>query len=132
MRLLQVDAPATVASFLQRMGRTGRRAGTRANCSFYCLTPESLLQAVALLRLAEAGWVEDVVPAEGAMHVLAHQILALTLQEGGISRHRVLPWLAEAWPFASIREAHMHRLIDTMVEREILRRRRPAVAGTAR
>ena len=33
---------------------------------------------LALLRLAESGWVEDVVPAEGAMHVLAHQILALT------------------------------------------------------
>ncbi len=27
--VLQIDAPATVASFLQRLGRTGRRAGTR-------------------------------------------------------------------------------------------------------
>ncbi|MBA2321037.1 MAG: DEAD/DEAH box helicase, partial [Deltaproteobacteria bacterium] len=118
--VVQVDAPSTVASFLQRMGRTGRRAGTHANCTFFCLTPESLLQAVALLRLAQEGWVEDVAPAEGAWHVLAHQILALTLQEGGISRHRVLPWLSEAWPFASIREAHLHELVDIMVEREIL------------
>jgi ATP-dependent Lhr-like helicase len=120
-QVLQVDAPASVASFLQRMGRTGRRSGTRANCTFFCTTQDSLLQATALLRLAEAGWVEDVVPAEGAMHVLAHQILALTLQEGGgISRHRVLPWLAEAWPFASIREPRLHQLVDTMVERDIL------------
>jgi ATP-dependent Lhr-like helicase len=79
-----------------------------------------LLQAVALLRLAEVGWVEDVVPGEGAMHVLAHQVLALTLQEGGISRHQLLPWLADAWPFASIREAHVQALIDTMVARDIL------------
>lgn len=119
-QVFQVDAPPTVASFLQRMGRTGRRAGTRANCTFFCLSPESLLQAVALLRLAEAGWVEDVVPVEGAMHVLAHQILALTLQEGGLSRHRVLPWLTEAWPFASIREVRLHQLVDTMIERNIL------------
>ena len=27
-RVIQIDAPATVSSFLQRMGRTGRRAGT--------------------------------------------------------------------------------------------------------
>ncbi len=119
-QVMQLDAPATVASFLQRLGRTGRRAGTEANCTFFCLTPETLLQSVALLRLAQAGWVEDVVPAEGALHVLAHQILALTLQEGGISRHRVLPWLAAAWPFASIREARFHALLDTMVAREIL------------
>ena len=118
--VMQVDAPGSVASFLQRTGRTGRRAGTRANCTFFCLSPESLLQAVALLRLTEGGWVEEVAPVEGAMHVLAHQILALTLQEGGISRHRVLPWLMEAWPFASIREGHLQGLIDTMVTREIL------------
>jgi ATP-dependent helicase Lhr and Lhr-like helicase len=119
-QVLQLDAPSSVASFLQRLGRTGRRPGTRSNCAFFCLTPESLLQAVALLRLAESGWVEDVEPSEGATHVLAHQILALTLQEGGISRHRVLPWISEAWPFASIREPHLHHLVDTMVEREIL------------
>lgn len=119
-QVFQVDAPSSVASFLQRMGRTGRRSGTRSNCTFFCLTSESLLQAVALLRLAQDGWVEDVAPAEGAMHVLAHQILALTLQEGGISRHRVLPRLSEAWPFASIRESHLRQLVDTMVEREIL------------
>ena len=118
--VMRVEAPGSVASFLQRLGRTGRRAGTRASCSFFCLTPETLLQAVALLRLAEEGWVEDVVPAEGATHVLAHQLLALTLQEGGISRHQVLPWLAEAWPFAAIRAPHLHALINTMVERDIL------------
>lgn len=119
-QVIQVDAPSSVASFLQRIGRTGRRSGTRSNCTFYCLTPESLLQSVALLRLAETGWVEDVAPSEGALHILAHQILALSLQEGGISRHSVLPMLAEAWPFASIREPRVRELIDTMVLREIL------------
>ena len=57
-QVIQVDAPSSVASFLQRLGRTGRRAGARANCAFFCLTPESLMQAIAILRLAERpdGW----------------------------------------------------------------------------
>ena len=69
----------------------------------FCLGPESLLQSVALLRLAEEGWVEDVTPAAHAMHVLAHQVMALVLQEGGISRHQLLPWVEAAYPFASVR-----------------------------
>jgi ATP-dependent helicase Lhr and Lhr-like helicase len=118
--VIQVDAPASVASFLQRLGRTGRRANTRANCTFFCLSSESLLQSLALLRLAESGWVEDVQPAAHAMHVLAHQVMALILQEGGISRHKLLPWVAAAYPFSSIRPERLQELIDTMVERQIL------------
>lgn len=119
-QVIQVDAPTTVASFLQRLGRTGRRADTRANCTFFCLGPESLLQAVALLRLAESGWVEDVQPAAHAMHVLAHQVMALILQEGGASRHRLFPWVEAAYPFSSIRPERLQELVDTMLQREIL------------
>jgi ATP-dependent Lhr-like helicase len=119
-QVIQVDAPASVASFLQRLGRTGRRANTRANCTFFCLSSESLLQSVALLRLAEAGWVEDVTPAAHAMHVLAHQVMALILQEGGISRHKLMPWVEAAYPFSSVRPERVQELVDTMLEREIL------------
>jgi ATP-dependent Lhr-like helicase len=119
-QVIQVDAPSSVASFLQRLGRTGRRAGTRANCSFFCLTTESLMQAVAILRLAQSGWVEDVRPASQAMHVLAHQVMALALQEGGISRHRITPWIELAYPFASVRAQRLQELIDTMIARDIL------------
>jgi len=119
-QVIQVDAPTTVASFLQRMGRTGRRPGTRPNCAFFCLEPESLIQSLALLRLAERGWVEDVRPTAQAIHVLAHQVLALSLQIGGLSRHRVLEWVHGAYPFAGLREEHVKELVETMLERDIL------------
>ncbi len=119
-QVIQVDAPATVASFLQRLGRTGRRNGARPNCTFFCLSPESLLQAVALLQLAQKGWIEDVRPASQAFHVLAHQVMALILQDGGVSRHRILPWVDVAWPFTGIGEMRFQELIDTMVARDIL------------
>lgn len=119
-QVIQVDAPGSVASFLQRIGRTGRRVDTKARCAFFCLSDESLLQSVALLRLAESGWVEDVRPAARAMHVLAHQMLALTLQEGGVSRHRVRPWLQTAYPFTEVSDADLKNLVDTMVARDVL------------
>jgi ATP-dependent Lhr-like helicase len=118
--VLQVDAPSTVASLLQRMGRTGRRSGTRPNATFLCKSAESMLQATAMLRLAERGWVESVRPVRAAAHVLAHQIMALTLQEGGVSRHDVLGWIATAAPYEGLTPAAVQLLIDTMVAREIL------------
>ncbi|HZO14678.1 MAG TPA: DEAD/DEAH box helicase [Polyangiaceae bacterium] len=118
--VLQVNAPSTVASFLQRLGRTGRRPGTRSHMTFFCMAPDQLLQAAAICRLAHAGWVEDVRPAEHASHVLAHQILALSIQEHGLSRHRVLHWVRDAYPFNGITEPELHALVDTMVGRQIL------------
>ena len=118
--VLQADAPKTVASLLQRMGRTGRRAGTVANYRMLCRTPESLLQAVALLRLLEAGYVEDLAPLDKATRVLAHQVLALTLQEGGVSRHRLQEFVGGASGFAAITAHELATIVDTMVERDIL------------
>ncbi|KYF85880.1 hypothetical protein BE20_13415 [Sorangium cellulosum] len=119
-RVVQIDAPASVASLLQRMGRTGRRAATRSNCTFLCQTPESLVQAVALLRLLERGWVEDVRPPRAAAHLLAHQIMALSLQERGVSRHRLGEWLAGATPFSALGERDVCEVVDTMLARGIL------------
>ncbi len=61
-RVIQIDAPLTVASFLQRMGRTGRRAGTVRNCLMLATKTDRLLQAAALTELWESGFVEPIVP----------------------------------------------------------------------
>lgn len=45
--VFQANAPSTVSSFLQRLGRTGRRAGQRANTTFFCEDVETVLQAIA-------------------------------------------------------------------------------------
>ncbi len=119
-QVIQIDAPGSVASFLQRMGRTGRRAGRRANTTFLCTSSESLLQAAAVARLADRGWVEDVKPAENAVHILAHQIMALGLQEGGVSRHKVLGWVQDAYPFNGIDDEELRALLETMLSRQIL------------
>jgi ATP-dependent Lhr-like helicase len=118
--VMQVNAPASVSSLLQRMGRTGRRAGTTSNCSFLCETPEALVQATAMVRMIERGFVEDVRPERDAAHILAHQIMALTLQENGVSRHRVREWIGGAAPFSTLTADDLQTLIDTMVERDIL------------
>jgi ATP-dependent Lhr-like helicase len=93
-RVLQIDAPRTVASFLQRMGRTGRRSGSKANCLLLATTPELLLQAAAVITLWRNGYVEPVEPPPKPYHILAQQLMALALQRRGITREDWVPHLS--------------------------------------
>jgi ATP-dependent Lhr-like helicase len=83
-RVLQIGAPRTVASLLQRLGRTGRRAGTSRNMLFLATSDDELLQAAGLLQLRAEGFVEPVVAPPLPRHLLAQQLLALCLQHGQV------------------------------------------------
>ena len=85
-RCLQIGAPRTVASMLQRLGRTGRRADTARNMLFLGTTEEEFLRACGLLLLWSEGYVEPIQPPPMPYHVIAQQILGLTLQRRALSR----------------------------------------------
>lgn len=79
-RVIQINAPRTVSSFLQRLGRTGRRPGTTRNCLFLALDDAALAQTLGLLHCWASGWVEPVVATPEPRHIAAQQILAAALQ----------------------------------------------------
>ena len=118
--VLQIDAPTTVSAFLQRMGRTGRRPGTLPNCTFLATSDDALLQAVALLHLFERGFVEPIEPSLTAYHLLAHQLLSLSLQETGVARDRWWSWVEGAGPFQGISGLEREDLLEHMLDRDFL------------
>ncbi|KFU81959.1 ATP-dependent helicase Lhr and Lhr-like helicase [Amycolatopsis lurida] len=85
-RVIQINAPRTVSSFLQRLGRTGRRAGASRNCLFLALDEWQLLWAAGLLRLWGNGYIEPVTAPPEPRHIVAQQVLAVCLQENKIGR----------------------------------------------
>jgi ATP-dependent Lhr-like helicase len=117
--VLQIDAPSTVASFLQRMGRTGRRGGS-ANCTFLATRDAGLLHAMALVRLYQQGFVEPVRPSRRASHILAHQIMSLAIQTGGIGRADWWEWLEGAAPFQDLGSSERDALVQHMLAKGIL------------
>ena len=118
--VLQSDAPRTVSAYLQRMGRTGRRPGTTPHMEFLCNGDASLLLAVALIRLAQRGWVEPVPCSRRATHVLLHQMLAKVRQHWGISRAKLHADLAEPECFAGITADEFDRMLDHLVRTDVM------------
>ncbi len=111
-RVVQIDAPSTVASFLQRLGRTGRRARSSRNCLFLATDEEGLLSAVALLLLWSRGWVEPVTAPPEPRHIAAQQMLALCLQEHQIGDRLWQEWWGGLDPFGTAAEPIVRHLVD--------------------
>lgn len=91
-RVIQIGSPRTVASFLQRLGRTGRRSGSTRNCLFLCVEDESVLLAAGMLKRWSDGWVEPITPPPHPRHIAAQQLMALCLQEHRIDYAAALQW----------------------------------------
>lgn len=119
-RVIQIGAPRTVASLLQRVGRTGRRADTMRNCLFLATTDMELLQALALIALARRGWVEPLVAPAAPVNLVAQQLLARVLAEGRVGRSDWPGTLASVVHAAELDAELPTRVLEWMVDRELL------------
>ena len=111
-RVIQIGAPRTVASFLQRLGRTGRRPGSVRNCLFLALDLDQALHAAGLLLRWSQGWVEPVTPPPSPRHIVAQQLLALALQENTLGRKTWPEWWHGLAPMSADGEEVLRYLID--------------------
>lgn len=118
-RVIQIDAPGSVASLLQRLGRTGRRAGTTRNCMFLTTSDDAFLRAAGLLDLWASGYVEPIEPPATPYHLLAQQLMALALQTGGFGREEWPMWIGAVPCFAAM-QAEAEQILDHMLGNGIL------------
>jgi ATP-dependent Lhr-like helicase len=119
-RVIQIDAPATVASFLQRLGRTGRREGLSSNTLFLTTDDDAFLQCMGLLRCWEDGFVEPLEPPPLPLHLLVQQLLALVLQEEGVGRHTWRDWYGQPFVFGTEVAEHVEELTAHLLENRFL------------
>ena len=96
--VIQIDAPSTVSSFLQRMGRTGRRAGSQRSCLFLCTNDDSLMLAMGICRLWGEAWVEAAYPPPEPWAIVAQQAMAATLERSQWPRQELVALLLGAFP----------------------------------
>ena len=119
-RVIQIDAPGTVSSFLQRMGRTGRRSNTVRNCLFLSTCEDGLMRAAALIELWERGYVEPVKAPPCPYHILAQQLMALVLQEQGVGQSQWLSWIGQVPGFAQMSPERIAELVEHMLTSQVL------------
>lgn len=130
-RAFQIDAPFTVSSFLQRMGRTGRR-GTPSEMWFVMreerpeprstlgeTIPWKLLQGIALVQLyLEERWVEPPRLDRLPFSLLYHQTMATLASQGEMSPAELAVRVLTLTPFQRVTTDDYRVLLHHLIASE--------------
>lgn len=117
-RVLQIDAPATVSSFLQRMGRTGRRSGSLRNCLFLTTSQDAFMLSLGVMHLWSQAWVEAAYPPGEPWPIVGQQILAATLERGEWPAKDIVSLLTKCFPELPVEG--FKTMLDHMVQQGYL------------
>ncbi len=99
--VIQVGAPLSVASALQRVGRAGHQVGGVSTGILFPRTRRDLLDAAVTLELMQTGQLEALTPPRNPLDILAQQTLAAVAMDS---------LQADSW-FARVRQADPFRTL---------------------
>lgn len=115
-RVIQVSAPPSVASSLQRIGRAGHHVGAVSNGDVYPMHRGDLVpSAVATARMLE-GAIEELRIPRSPLDVLAQQTLAAAVAAGeaGLDIDEWFRSLTRAMPYAGLDRSVFDSIVDLL------------------
>ncbi|MFA5212528.1 MAG: DEAD/DEAH box helicase [Methanoregula sp.] len=113
--VVQVGAPNSVSSFLQRMGRSGRR-GKSAYVAWILRSPCEVLCSCAIIECATKKEVEDLCPVKKPYNVLVQQLFLSLLHAPRTSRKRLAHQLLTLPAFSGISPGVLDAIVSHLVQ----------------
>jgi ATP-dependent Lhr-like helicase len=120
--VVQIDATHSIASLIQRVGRSGRKEGQSSNLFLYATDRWSLLQALACWELHKEGFIEPPQINEKPYDILLHQILSVTKGHSGIKLKDLIGQIKNNFAFRKIEEEEINEIIDHLISIDFLER----------
>ena len=129
--VIQIDTPYTCSSFVQRMGRSGRRGGAQIMRMFCREDQEKwwssvegvsmdLIKGIAIATLAEEGWTESESEPSLPYGLLFHQTMECMRHGTGTKFSRLASDVLPMYPFRNIRKEEYAELVRYMISSGII------------
>lgn len=132
-RVVQIEAPNSVSSMLQRLGRSGRRGSPPEmmmvfreekplpNTPLPQLIPWRLLQAIAIVQLyAEERFIEPPTVKKMPFSLLFHQTLSVLAASGELTAARLAGRILSLPPFAHVSKEDYKTLLLGMLQNDFI------------
>lgn len=118
--VVQIDATHSIASLIQRVGRSGRKDGESSNLFLYATNEWSLLQSLACWLLYKGGFIEPPLSTAKPYDILLHQALSITKGHSGILLNDLVKQLKENFTFNLIEVTDIEEILNHLIQIDFL------------
>ena len=98
----QIGSPRSIATFLQRVGRSGHSLGALPKGRLFPLTRDELLESLALVRAVRRGELDRIEIPQAPLDILAQQIVAAVACDEW-DENALFDLFRRAWPFRDLK-----------------------------
>lgn len=118
--VVQIDATNSIASLIQRVGRSGRQNGAKSSLFLYATDKWSLLQSLACWQLYKEKFIEPSEPMNLAYDILLHQALSITKGYSGIKLVDLIKHLNHNFAFNDIQISDIKEILNHLIAIDFL------------
>jgi len=111
----QIGSPRSIATFLQRVGRSGHSLGVVPKGRLFPLTRDELIECMALVRAVRRGDLDRIEIPVAPLDILAQQIVAAVACEEWDQRE-LLELCRRAWPFRDLAQGDYDATVTMLSE----------------
>jgi len=110
-----IGAPRSLATLLQRVGRSGHWLGAVPRGVFFPLTRDDLVQCAAAVRAVRAGDLDRLWLVEAPRDVLAQQMVA-AVAASEMQEEELWDLVRGAWPYRALARGEFEAVLETLCE----------------
>jgi ATP-dependent Lhr-like helicase len=113
--VVQVGSPRSIATLLQRVGRSGHHVGGSPKGRLFALTRDQLIECAALVRGVQRGNLDEIELRDAPLDILAQQIVAVAAAED-LAETELAELIRGATPYAALEDARLEQLMTMLSE----------------
>jgi ATP-dependent Lhr-like helicase len=129
--VIQCGSTRSIATFLQRVGRSGHGVGRVPKGRVFPLTQDELAEAMALLRAAAAGKLDRTLQPGKPLDILAQQIVAACVAESW-EEDALYAWIRRSKPYADLSREEFESVLELHSQDRLALLHRDGVHGRVR
>ncbi|HEX3872272.1 MAG TPA: DEAD/DEAH box helicase, partial [Pirellulales bacterium] len=111
----QIGSPRSIATFVQRVGRSGHALGKVPKGRLFPLTRDELLESLALVRSVRCGQLDSIEIPEKPLDILAQQVIA-EVSAGEVGESELFARFRRAWPFRNLTSEDYEAVLKLVCE----------------
>ena len=113
--VIQIGSPRSIATFLQRIGRSGHSLGLIPKGRLFALTRDELMECLALMRAIKAGRLDVIKIPVAPLDVLAQQIVA-EVSTRDCTTDELFELFRRAYPYRELKREQFNEVVEFLSE----------------